>query len=123
MREERKLINKGNNLAIVLFLTAVALGLIGELIFENELIDKLDDFTIIVIAVILLIWYLTRENKFKVSIMPVIATLLVFAVKVCAFVIEFDDPMSVGDEFGLILPILFITIVSIVFYVKARRSS
>jgi hypothetical protein len=116
-------INRGNNLVIVAFLGAIALGLIGEVFMETDIIDKFDDAFIILFGIIAVIWYFTKDHKFQKSYMPLILIAGAFIVKVLAMAIEMDDPASVGDEIGLLVPLLAILIIHIVMLAKTRKIS
>lgn len=122
--EENKtnnLFNRGNNMAIVLFIAAVGLGVIGDVIIEKEWIDRADDIFIVIIAIIAIIWYFSGDNKYKLSVMPFVLSSLAFLAKVSAILIEFDDKDAVGDDFGLVIPLLLIVIMSITLYSKAKK--
>ena len=121
MSKEIDFWNRGNNLAIVAFLGAVALGVLGEVIMEKELIDKLDDALIVILGIIAIVWYLKKNNKFKFSYTPFILISLTFLIKVIALIIEFDDKESVGDEFGLLLPLLAMVIIAWVLLSKSKK--
>jgi hypothetical protein len=44
-------------------------------------------------------------------------------VKVLAFANEFDDPAAVGDEFGLVIPLAVMVIVSGIILIRARKET
>ena len=97
------------------------MSLLVEIMMKTDLIDKLDDSIIFILAIIALVWYFKGNNKFRKSLFPFTIALLVFLVKICAFIIEFDDKAAVGDEFGLLIPLLLITIISLILYNKSKK--
>ena len=116
-------VNRGNNLMTVAFLGTLALGLVGEVIMEKDVIDKFDDAFIIIFALIAVIWYFTKDNKYSSSYLPFIMLCGVFVIKIIAFIIEHDDPASVGDEYGLLAPLLAMVIINIVVLRKTKKEA
>ena len=118
---ESRLLNRGNNLALIVFLAAIGLGILVEVFMEKEWADKIDDIIIVLLALIGLVWYMYGQNRFKRAFAPVLLVILAFIVKIGAFIVEFDDKEAIGDEFGVILPLLLLVIVGIVLYASFRQ--
>lgn len=88
------------------------IGLVGEFFNEVEWRDKADDIFIVILAMIGAIWYFTGRNRYKFSWLPFILFLITTIVKASTFIYEFNDQVARGDEFGLVLPLLVLTIIS-----------
>ncbi len=120
----REAINKGYNMLITGLLGFVGIGLIGEFFNEVEWRDKADDIFIVILAIIGAAWYFTARNRYKSSWFPFILLLITAIVKTSTFFYEFDDPVARGDEFGLMVPLLILTIIcGISIYRNRSRSN
>jgi len=113
--------NRGNNLLVVGLQTFTAIGLLGEIIRETELRDKGDDIFIVLLALASIIWYFTGRNRYKLSWFPFVLLAATAIVKVGTLIYEFSDQVAVGDELGLVLPIVVMTIVTGITIARAHR--
>jgi hypothetical protein len=116
-------ITKGYNMLVVGLLSFVGIGLIGEFFNEVEWRDKGDDIFIVILAVIGAIWYFTGRNRYKSSWFPFILFLITTIIKVSTFFYEFNDQVARGDEFGLMVPLLILTIITGITIYRNRRGS
>jgi hypothetical protein len=121
MKNINEAINRGNNLMVVVFISLIAAGLVGELFMETEFVDKADDALIILFGIISIVWYLTNDNSVKFSYVPFSMSVLTLLTKIGAFIIEMDDKAAVGDEFGLIIPFALLSLVTF-FILKRTRT-
>ncbi len=119
----REALNRGNNLFIVGLLVFLACGVFLEIFVENELLDKADDIFAVLIAIAAVVWYLSGKNRFQYSWVPWGLLAVTFVAKVLAFLNERDDPTAVGDEFGVIIPLAVMVIVSGIILYRARREA
>lgn len=119
----REAMYRGNNLAMVVFLGVLAIGVFSELFVENELLDKADDAVIILLAIIGVVWYFRGAHRYQFSWTPFVLVTLVFVVKALALANEFTDPAAVGDEYGIVPLALAMLITSSVLMHRARRWS
>ena len=113
--------NRGNNLLTLALTTFTGIGLLAELIREPDFIDKLDDIAIILLAITAIVWYFTGRNRYKLSWFPYILLAVSAAVKVGAVLIELKDTSAVGDDFGLVIPLVVMSIIVGIAHGRARR--
>ncbi len=118
--KQREALNRGNNLLIVGLLAFLASGIFLEIFVENELLDKADDIFVTLCALVAVAWYLRGRNRYQRSWLPYVILALTFVAKVLAFINERDDPAAVGDEFGVIIPIAVMLVVSAVILYRTR---
>jgi hypothetical protein len=114
--------NRGNNLLVVGLLSFTAIGLLGEIIRETELRDKGDDIFIVLLALASIIWYFTGRNRYKLSWFPFILLAATAIVKAATLIYEFSDQVAVGDELGLALPLVVMTIVTGIAIARTHRN-
>jgi hypothetical protein len=62
-------------------------------------------------------------TKREIKQIPYSLLAVTFIAKVLAFVNERDDPFAVGDEFGLVIPLALMVIVTTVILYRTRRTS
>jgi hypothetical protein len=119
----REAVNKGYNMLVAGLLSFVGIGLIGEFFNEVEWRDKGDDIFIVILAIIGVIWYFTGRNRYKSSWFPFVLLAITTIVKIATFFNEFDDQVARGDEFGLMVPLLILTIISGINVYRNRRNN
>jgi hypothetical protein len=119
----REAVNKGYNMLVAGLLSFVGIGLIGEFFNEVEWRDKGDDIFIVILAIIGVIWYFTGRNRYKSSWFPFVLLAITTIVKIATFFYEFDDQVARGDEFGLMVPLLILTIISGINVYRNRRNN
>jgi hypothetical protein len=122
MAADSSLVNRGNNLVTVAFLATLGLGILVEAFREVEWIDKVDDILMVLLALWALVWYFQQDHRHARSYTPFFLVLAVLAVKIVALIIEFGDADAVGDEFGVLLPLIAMTILTWVLVRKAKRT-
>jgi di/tricarboxylate transporter len=117
----RDAVNRGVNFfGVTALAVESALGLF-EVFNETEWIDRLDDLIIIVLAVVGIVWYNIRNNRFQRSLLPFVLLVVGWVIKMAAvFGIERDDSNAVGPDYGLIVTLALWAIVFGVQYVRAR---
>ncbi len=121
--EVRGAMNRGNNLLVVGLLVFLAFGVFSEILIENELLDKADDIFAVLMAIAGVIWYLRGKNRFQYSWVPWGLLAVTFVAKVLAFLNEFGDPAAVGDEFGVVIPLAAMVIVSGIIVYRSRKAA
>ncbi len=119
----KEAMNRGNNLLVVGVLVFLACGVFAEIFVENELLDKADDIFAVLIAIVAVVWYLRGKNRFQYSWVPWGLLAVTFVAKILAFLNERDDPAAVGDEFGVIIPLAVMVIVTGVIIYRAHKAS
>ncbi len=118
----REAINRGNNLLMVGYLAANAVGLIGMLFVEDEWIDRAEDMTVIALAVIAVLWYRIKSHRFQYSLAPYGLLVAALAAKFAALVIEAGDLRALGDEL-VVMPSLIVMLITAGYVLYRTRSS
>jgi len=118
----KEAMNRGNNLLIVGFMAVLGIGVIAEIFNEVDIVDKADDIIILILAIIAVVWYLGGTHRYQRSWFPFVLLSLGFIDKIAGLTIEFSDPVSSGDEFGILPTILALMIISAVILVRTRTA-
>jgi hypothetical protein len=118
----REAINKGYNMLVTGLLGFVGIGLVAEFFREPEWIDKADDIIIVGLAIFGGIWYFTGRNRNKFSWLPIALLTISTLVKIGAVINEFSDKVAVGDDLGLVIPMVFMTIIAGISLIRYYRS-
>ena len=107
-------LNRGFNLLVtsILGLAGLAFGTVG--FTEKDLTDKLDDFGLLAMGLITLVWYLMGSNRTKRTIVPVVLVVIAVLVQFVGVGFEHDDKEAFGDNIGGLF--LFIPALVTVFY-------
>ncbi len=106
----REAINRGNNLLMVGYLAANAVGLIGVLFVEDEWIDRAEDMTVIGLAIAAVVWYRYKSHRFQYSLAPYGLLVAALAAKFAALVIEAGDLRALSDELVVMPPLIVMVI-------------
>ncbi|HVH62718.1 MAG TPA: hypothetical protein VNA65_03865 [Candidatus Dormibacteraeota bacterium] len=93
--------NRGFNFAAVSFAAALGIGFAAAVPSEDELVHKVDEATIPLVASALVVWYLTGRHKYSRSVIPIAAVALTLIIKLIWFGVEFNDQADRGDDLGL----------------------
>ena len=113
--------NRGNNLLVIGLMAFTALGVAGEIFRETELRDKGDDIFIVLLAIAGIIWYFTGRNRYRISWFPFILLAVTALTKVGTVFQELTDQTAIGDELGLVLPLVVMTIITGILVARASR--
>ncbi len=103
-------LNRGYNLMLTAFLLLTGLAFTSGGIRENDLTDKLDDLGLLALGIILLVWYLMRENRLQRSLVPVLMVVLALFVQIYGLLNEISDKEAVGNDIGgmfIYVPLVF----------------
>jgi peptidoglycan/LPS O-acetylase OafA/YrhL len=111
-------LNRTVNLLAVTVVGLSAFAFLPETIIENDLADKVDDSLLFLLGIGAIAWYLWHDNRYSRTIIPIALVVVAVLIKLYAVSVEFDDPESVGDDFGGI--ILFVLATALVIYEYAR---
>ncbi len=114
-------INRGNNLLAVALMSITSATLIERLIGEDDMIDKIDEAIIILLGVTALIWYLSQNNRFKRSFVPLGILIGAALVQIGGLVAEIGDPAAAGDDYGLVIFFVLAVILNSVIYYRTRQ--
>ena len=117
----REATNRGNNMLMVGYLAITAAAIVERLIGEDDLVDRLDEAVIILLAIAGLVWYFSRRNRYQHSFAPLALFIASFVVQAAGLGLELSDPAAAGDDYGLVIAYLVGLIVSIVIYARARE--
>lgn len=114
-------INRSFNLLAISILGLSGFAFMLEIFIEHDWADKADDIALLVLGIIGIIWYLSKNNRFRYSVTPVVLTVLALIVKFSAIIIELDEPDAVGDDFGALVLFVLATILIIYEYRKTKK--
>lgn len=112
-------LNRGYNLMLTAFLLLTGLAFASGGIRENDLTDKLDDLGLLALGIILLVWYLMRENRLQRSLVPVVMVVLALFVQIYGLLNEISDKEAVGNDIGGMF--IYVPLVLFAFYQYLRR--
>lgn len=107
-------VNRSVNLLGVSIVGLSGFAFLPEVLFENDLPDKVDDALLFLIGLAGMWWYRRARNRFARSAAPVVLVALALLTKIGAIAVEFDDAASVGDDFGAL--ILFVLALALVWW-------
>jgi hypothetical protein len=93
-------VNRGYNLMIVALLLFPGFSFFAGGLQDNDLIDKLDDIALFGSGLILTIWYLIGQNRFKRSVAPIGLALVSLVVQVAGVILEREDKEAIGNDIG-----------------------
>ena len=119
----REATNRGNNMLMIGYLAITASAIIERLIGEDDLVDRIDEAVIILLAIAGLVWYFSRRNRYQHSFAPLALFIAVFVVQAGGLMAEINDPAAAGDDYGLTIAFAVGLVVSIVVYVRSREKA
>ncbi|HEX7042019.1 MAG TPA: hypothetical protein VF189_02105 [Patescibacteria group bacterium] len=119
--EPQKLVNRTVNIVATTIVALSGFAFVPEAFLETETPFKIDEILLFWLGIGLLGWYLWGKNKWKRSILPVLAVWLAFSFKIMALVVEFKDKEDVGDDFGALILFLLASLLVTYLYVKAKK--
>jgi len=117
----REATNRGNNMLMVGYLAITASAIVERLIGEDDMVDRIDEAVIILLAIAGLVWYFSRRNRYQHSFAPLALFIAAFVVQVGGLMAEISDPAAAGDDYGLVIAFAVGLVVSIVIYARARE--
>ncbi len=117
----REATNRGNNMLMVGYLAITASAIVERIIGEDDMVDRIDEAVIILLAIAGLVWYFSRRNRFQHSFAPLALFIAAFVVQAGGLMAEISDPAAAGDDFGLTIAFAVGLIVSIVIYARSRE--
>lgn len=94
---------------------AALCSLMGLVLAGKNLFTKVDDMIIIATAIIMVVWYTYKSNKWNKSIVPLVGTGLTFVVTLIFLVIE-AGTASEFDELVSLPALAILLIVSVYYY-------
>ena len=112
-------LNRGYNLMLTAFVLLTGLAFASGGLRENDVTDKLDHLGLLALGIILLVWYLMRENRLQRSLVPVVVVVLALFVQIFGLLNEFNDKEAVGNDFGGMF--IYVPLVLFTFYQYLRR--
>ena len=121
-RSFRDAINRGNNLLPTGILTVIGLGLIPEIFGEDEVLHKVDDILMLILAAVVVAWYLMGDNRWKRSWTPLALLVVGFAIKAVAFLaLEAGDQKDAGDDIAIAIVLLLTSIITAAILLRTRE--
>ena len=119
----REATNRGNNMLMVGYMAITAAAIVERLIGEDDLVDRLDEAVIILLAIAGLVWYFSRRNRYQHSFAPLALFIASFVVQAAGLGLELSDPAAAGDDYGLVIAYAVGLVVSIVIYARSREKA
>lgn len=105
--------NRGLNLAVTAFLSALAFGMLTAIPTEDEFTHKLDEIVIPLVVIALVVWYFMGRNKYSRSLIPLGTLAVVLVLKAIAlFVLEFNDVADRGDDIGIVVVLVAFLVIA-----------
>ena len=92
-------INRGLNLLGTSIVALAGFASVSE-IFLEDMVGKIDDIALLLLAVYAIFWYLRADNRYTRSKAPVVLVMLAFLAEAGGFVLEFRSIAASGDDFG-----------------------
>ena len=117
----REATNRGNNMLMIGYLAITASAIVERLIGEDDMVDRIDEAVIILLAIAGLVWYFSRRNRYQHSFAPLALFIATFVVQAGGLIAEISDPAAAGDDYGLVIAFAVGLIVSIVIYTRSRE--
>ena len=95
------------------FIGILGLSLIGEVIMEDDPMDKIDDVLMVLLGLAAIWWYKKTGYKLNKTIGSVVFMGIAVLIKIFAIYIEQADKEAVGDDYGILaaLVIAFVFVV------------
>jgi hypothetical protein len=121
-------IHHGFNLmtTVVLFFGGIAFGTLSFSPVENDWFDRLDDIGLPLIGIACLVWFLSGQNRYRRSVIPLVFAGLALAVQLLAIPLEHDDLAAFGDNIGglvMFAPFFFFALIYYTTRVRMRVGS
>lgn len=114
-------VQRGYNLMTCTILGLAGLAF-GTVIFdEADFPDKIDDAVLLLVAVAAVIWYVSGDNRFKRTVVPIILTAIAVLGQLAGVLIEHDDAGAFGDNIGGMIMYTGLLIVLIVQYYASAK--
>jgi hypothetical protein len=117
----REATNRGNNMLMIGYLAITASAILERLIGEDDMVDRIDEGVIILLAIAGLVWYFSRRNRYQHSFAPLALFIATFVVQTGGLMAEIGDPAAAGDDYGLVIAYAVGLVVSIVIYARSRE--
>ena len=118
----REAVNRGNNQLMIGLLALTFLPLIPVALGEDNLVDRLDDGFIVLLAIAGIIWYFVGRNRYHRSFAPLALVIFSFIAQTGGVFLEIGDPLGEGiDDLVLIAAFTMGLILSIIVYSRTRE--
>jgi len=114
--------DRGYNLMVTAFLIIGGLAFGLPAVSERDPVDKIDDFAVLAIAVIALVWYRWGSARFRRSWMPLLLVMLAIASQIVGIFFEADDRQSLADNATAMLVFVPVLVLSLWEYFRPLGS-
>jgi hypothetical protein len=115
-------VTRGYNLLVTTFVLLAGLAFfLGSIHEEAQLDDKVDDIGLFALGIVLLGWYLMKQNRFKLTWLVPFVVVLALGVQVYGLVHEIADTQAVGNDIGGITLFIPFTLLAIFQYVRTKK--
>ena len=117
----REAINRGNNQLMVGLMSLTFLPLILPALGEDNLVDRLDDAFIVLLAIAGIVWYFVGRNRYQHSFTPLALVIVSFIAQAFGMFMEMGDPLGEGiDDIPVFAAFTMGVILSIIVYARTR---
>lgn len=117
----KEAINRGNNLLGVVIVAICGFAFLGDVIAETEFSHQLDEWLMLFVGIIAIVWYKLGNNRFSRSVMPIVLVIVSLVVKIIGIYLERGDTADLGDEFGGVVLLALAAITLIWIYIKSKK--
>ena len=117
----KEAINRGNNLLGVVIVAICGFACLPDVIAESEFSHQLDEWLMLIVGIIAIIWYKLGNNRFSRSVMPIVFIIVSLVIKIIGIYLERGDTADLGDEFGGVVLLALAAITLIWIYIKNKK--
>src|ERR1035437_1424930 len=117
----KEAINRGNNLLGVVIVAISGLAFLPDVFAESEFSHQLDEWLMLIVGIIAIIWYKLGNNRFSRSVMPIVFIIVSLVIKIIGIYLERGDTADLGDEFGGVVLLALAAITLIWIYIKNKK--
>ncbi len=117
----REAVNRANNQLMVGLMSLTFLPLIPAALGEDNLVDRLDDAFIVLLAIAGIVWYFVGRNRYHHSFTPLALVIVSFIAQTGGMLMEMGDPLGEGiDDIPVFAAFTLGVILSIIVYTRTR---
>jgi hypothetical protein len=117
----REAVNRANNQLMVGLMSLTFLPLIPAALGEDNLVDRIDDAFIVLLAIAGIVWYFVGRNRYHHSFTPLALVIVSFLAQTFGMIMELGDPLGEGiDDIPVFAAFTMGVILSIIIYARTR---
>lgn len=93
-------IQRGKNFFAVGFFVVAGFSFLTDLLVESEFSARLDEYLLVALAIVAVWWYVSGNNKFTRSLVPVFLMIVALLIKLLGIFLEWGDKEDLGNDIG-----------------------